>query len=130
MKYIEIRIVDAVPTRKSDANKISGFHISGADEDGYLVTNDDGSQGWCSKNLFYKHFVPYDSELKKLIVEYDFLKKRINELDAIYGKELFKGTDDDYHQKLKKEQLVCMENYFNCLLRRINYLETKEVKCK
>jgi hypothetical protein len=51
MKYVGVKIIDAVP-RKGGINDRLGNHAIG--EDGYAVTYPDGFKSWCPKVEFEK----------------------------------------------------------------------------
>ena len=78
MKYIRIKIVDAVPMTADVAGK-KGHRVGSYKCDGYEVTDTDGYKSWCPKDVFEKHnYAIKNEELAKtceLMVSPDYKER-------------------------------------------------------
>ena len=135
MKYIGIKIVDAVPMTAEEAVN-HGYRIGDNNSDGYEVTYSEGYKSWCPKDVFEK----YNHEIKnaelaataelmvssnykqRFIAEYIQLKNRYEGLKNMIRKwdkdELdFTPTCSRYTYDV---QLAAMQRYLGILEVRAN----------
>lgn len=130
MKYIGIKVVDAVPMTAEEAVN-HGYRIGDNNGDGYEVTYEEGYKSWCPKEVFEKHnheiknkelaataelMVSSDYK-RRFIAEYIQLKNRYNGL-----KKMIKSWDDGTlpftptcSRDLYDEQLASMNAYLTVL---------------
>lgn len=130
MKYIGIKVVDAVPMTAEEAVNY-GYRIGDNNGDGYEVTYEEGYKSWCPKDVFEKHnheikneelaataelMVSSDykerfkGEYIQLVNRYNGLKKMVEKWDA--GKLDFEPTCPRTYYDV---QLDAMQRYIGIL---------------
>lgn len=130
MKYIGIKVVDAVPMTAEEAVN-HGYRIGDNSGDGYEVTYPEGYKSWCPKDVFEK----YNHEIKneelvataelmvssdykeRFIAEYVQLKNRYEGLKAM----IVKWDNDELNftptcpREIYDVQLAAMQRYLGVL---------------
>lgn len=133
MKYIGIKIVEAVPMTAEEALE-HGYRIGDNQGEGYEVTYPEGYKSWCPKDVFEKHNHEIKNEelaataelmvssdyKKRLIAEYKQLDNRYKVLKAMVarwdaGKLSFTPTCP---RSMHDVQLVAMDKYRDVLIAR------------
>lgn len=130
MKYIGIKLVDAVPmTAKEAVNH--GYRIGDNAGDGYEVTYPEGYKSWCPKDVFEKHNHEIKNEelaaTAELMVSSDYKRRFIAEYIQLKNryeglKNMVKKWDNDElnftptcPRHIYDVQLDVMQRYLNVL---------------
>lgn len=124
-KYTATITVDAEFMTSTEAEKRTG-HVYGVtgEEQGYLVSYEDGNIEFMPKEVFEKHFRSSETFLDRLYIERSELEKKLKKLDA------FLSTDAESKLQPKDVELLkfqsnAMHRYLNVLNKRINRATTK-----
>ena len=130
MKYIGIKVVDAVPMTVEEAVNHS-YRIGDNNGDGYEVTYEEGYKSWCPKEVFEKHNheiknaelaataeLMVSSDYKqRFIAEYIQLKNRYEGLKTM----IRKWDNDELNftptcpREIYDVQLAAMQSYLGVL---------------
>lgn len=95
-------------------------------KEGYKVVYEDGYESWSPKDVFEKAYKPSDTVLDRLKIEYDELKERIENIEALLGNEISEGVKKAGgvpQAALLIIQRSHMVNYLDVLDTRIDLME-------
>ena len=99
-KYIGTKQIEAEPMTMGEAyekNLLRAGRVpneSEKDKAGYHTKYEDGYESWSPAEPFEKAYKVADTPLDRMIIEYDELKEKIDNLDVFLDSEKFKTLDE------------------------------------
>lgn len=119
--YIGTKTVDAYPC---PAWKNAGNHKVG--DEGYKILYEDGYVSWSPKDVFEKHYKKADTYIDRMKIELEELQDKLIKLNNFLESEKSINLINGNGRFLMEDQAAYMKRYVCCLVRRIDYAETKK----